>query len=419
VHCLRFLRDAFRTRPDTIDFIPELAGYIKERLRSDGDLLAAKIAMEAGGLLPEEDAEPVLVQALQMRNPWVSETALHACRHLKRVGRNLDRGLFYYLRSIPLREFLHRNREIIFSLSLSDAFRGLRRYCILRSIDNRAFLVALVFLVFTSPVLAMAFTCVALFFISAPSGSALQKRFPWQTLWRAYFGSLIVGLSLSTLSGGPKTPGRWIRLLFPAPAQFEHKWPGIRRVLLPGVGLAHGSTVAYAVIIYLAVGVAVIPWVDVAFMFQRARWHVLFSLGTLKRLALVSATGTVVLVLIASLIAWLDPWLETHPLIEWIFFTFIIGFPVLANATRLTWLSYKDRRHLQNVTRSTALTRQLIAADFLQFRTPWYRTRYVEWLRNLQIQPLGGWNGSRPNIGNDVASTMLAQLDERWLAMES
>ncbi len=97
VHCLRFLRDAFRTRGDCIKFAPNLARYIDERIEPKGDLLAAKIALEAIGLLPTSQAEPILVKAFKMGNQWISETALHSCRHLKRIGANLDRRLFLLL----------------------------------------------------------------------------------------------------------------------------------------------------------------------------------------------------------------------------------------------------------------------------------------------------------------------------------
>lgn len=152
VHCLRFLRDAFRTRTECINFIGELALHIQERIEPKGDLLAAKIALEAVGLLPNRLAEPILVKAFETGNAWISETALHACRHLKRIGPKLDRGLFFYLRSIPFQEFLARDREIVFSLSLSDAFRRLRQYCRLRTYDNKALVLALLLsLVIFSP----------------------------------------------------------------------------------------------------------------------------------------------------------------------------------------------------------------------------------------------------------------------------
>jgi hypothetical protein len=61
VHCLRFLRDAFRTREDCLQgFVSEFAAFIRERAKADGDLLSAKLALETTGLLPEKGAESIL-----------------------------------------------------------------------------------------------------------------------------------------------------------------------------------------------------------------------------------------------------------------------------------------------------------------------------------------------------------------------
>ena len=79
--------------------------------------------------------------------------------------------------------------------------------------------------------------------------------------------------------------------------------------------------------------------------------------------------------------------------------------------------AWKDRERLHRSKQATATSRTAIAADF-QFQTSWYRMKYVLWLRDSQVQPLGPWPDGRPNNG-DNASTLLAQLDERWLGLES
>jgi len=97
VHCLRFLRDAFRSRPECLNFLLDLATYIDEKLRPGGDLLSAKLALEATGLLPERMAEPILIKAFQTQDSWISETALHACRHMKGISSQLEERLTLYI----------------------------------------------------------------------------------------------------------------------------------------------------------------------------------------------------------------------------------------------------------------------------------------------------------------------------------
>jgi len=411
VHCLRFLRDAFRARPEAMAFVVELAEYINERLQPAGDLLAAKIALEATGLLPEGEAEPILVKALQMGNDWISETALHSCRHLKKVGPKLDRGLFAYLRSIPIREFLHRNREIVFSLSLSDAFRSLRRYCVFRSIDNRIFVAIIIFCCVLSPVVGIG-SVLTFVTASAIIKSAEGNRFfsrlsrssrDFQNLVRFELALGFAVLSLNVWGEGD--------LIEASPS-------GLGNLLAPGLRFAFGLHRSYVAAVFLLIGLALVPVVDLSFLFLRIPWRDLLSLKTLK---MIPATAVLIAggIGLVKVVEPIGPWVNVHGLVLVIALLFLVGVPILFLTLRFWRNCYIDRRLLRQAIRSTAITRKSIAIDFLRFKTRRSRIRYVEWLRDAQIQPVGDWIGSRPNVGSDAASTMLAQLDERWLAIEA
>jgi hypothetical protein len=104
-----------------------------------------------------------------------------------------------------------------------------------------------------------------------------------------------------------------------------------------------------------------------------------------------------------------------------------IGFKILISAVTLYSLYngigllsvvWKDRRLLKEITNTTNVDRVIIATNFTRFKTGWYRLQYVEWLRDVQIRPKGAWPDKRPFIRYDVASTLLAQLDERWLGLD-
>lgn len=428
VHCLRFLRDAFRTRPESIGFVRELANYIRERLQPGGDLLAAKIALEATGLLPEHSAEPILVKALQMGNAWISETALHACRHLKQIGAKLDQSLFTYLRSIPIREFLHRHREIVFSLSLSDAFRGLHRYCLLRSVDNRIFVAGIVMFVLTAPLAGIPF--VLLWIVS---GSMLHQNlrhgsFPRhffrirQLVLRGYCASMVIGLSLPVWIDPRRTPRPTSTGLSAALARLFPPSPllnaGLAHFLLPGLRFAHGPRLGYIAAVYTLIGLALTPCLDLTFVFLRFPWCRLLTPKRLISTALIITFGLASSIAISRLLVVISPWCERHWLILLILFCSLILLATLPPSLRFLWHCYRDHGNLQEATRSTALTRATIAIDLSRFHTQWYRMRYIEWLRDAQVQPVGSWISARPNIANDMASTMLAQLDERWLTIE-
>ncbi len=77
-----------------------------------------------------------------------------------------------------------------------------------------------------------------------------------------------------------------------------------------------------------------------------------------------------------------------------------------------------DRSRFKAATLSIALNRTIIAADFGKFKTAWFRRHYVGWLKNLPVGPHGDWPNGRPYLRNDNASTLLAQIDERWLGLD-
>ncbi len=409
VHCLRFLRDAFRTRADCIRFIPELAGYINRRIEPHGDLLSAKIALEAIGLLPEGRAEPLLIRALEMENPWISETALHSCRHLKRLGPILSRRLFLYLRSIPIGNFLRRYREIVFSLSLSDAFSGLHRYCTLRTYDSMLVVAAITVCIIASPVLAVAFAAgYAIFnFVSVKAATEFFARMFAATLIGSTLGEALI----------PKWNEPFRNALFPHSPVFSSPL-ALKELIIPGFFIAHGHFLTYAVFLYLGIAFALAPCLDGALSF----YYLICRRGALtKRLArfLIASAISLILGLIgARIIDLIMPWIRGHWLVLSALPIFLLIAWLLIDAIPALIGTLRDRNRLRVSTRSVALTREAIAADFLGFRTGWYRLKYVEWLRDAQVQPVGAWPSARPNVRDD-GSTLLAQLEEHWLGLDA
>jgi NACHT domain len=396
-HCLRFLRDAFRTRPDSLAFLPHLADYIAEKIQPRGDLLAAKLALEATGLLPEPLAEPILVQALEMDNQWLGETALRACRHQKRIGKELEGRLQEYLQGIAVQDFLRRYKEITFSLSLSDAFLRLRRYCALRSADNRILVVTAGFCAAMSPTL-VAVAGIPYFLLSPLTGSPRTMHRLWTRRNVYLLARLQIGATLVIAA---------VSRLFPQ----AHHVVGWRRLLNP-IEMVHGSALIYVIGIYVIIGLAIAPLLDISLVLQRFRWRSIDPAPLGITVAFMAFIGGVVY--LASKLALRFQKYATYAL-TLIFGAF--GSYLLLKALPLLLQIRGDREHLRKSQQAAAISRASIAGDFGQFQTTWYRTKYVLWLRDSQAQPIGPWPNGRPNTGDD-ASTLLAQLDERWLGLE-
>ena len=424
VHCLRFLRDAFRTRPECLRFIPDLARYIDEKLSPEGDLLSAKLALETTGLLPEELAEPILVKAFEMGNLWISETALHACRHMKRISTRLEEELAEYLGSIGVLEFLARYKELAFSLSLSDGFRATKRDCQIRIIDSRAFVCGLVSVAVGAPLL---FVGLGSYYLLMSLQRVANRRPTSRTRPMLFFrrrmiiamvrlqaGMMIIMLAFTHRFGGPHS------------VMNPHKHSliptfvaGINAGIEPGFLLVRHSQAFLLVIIYVGIGLLLIPWFEVVVVGRlvlRSMWSAEFWKGVplLLRKALLAVVAY-------GLVMGGGLWVaQRFSRFESILFI-VLGSILLAGFgftfAIVTWRLWRDRKRYIEITRATVFSRASIAKDLSQLQSHRYRDKYVQWLRDTQVQPQGEWPDGRPNSG-DVASTVLAQLDERWLGLE-
>jgi hypothetical protein len=401
VHCLRFLRDAFRTRPDCVDFEEQLSTFITNHLNRGTDLLAAKLALEATGLLSENTVETPLIAALTLENSWISATALRACRHLKRIGSDLEHRLQHYVRNIDSSEFLRRYREISFSLSLSDAFSRLETYCRIRVIQERMFLVGWAASVLVAPVLALLLLLLQEIRKLVPE----RRRFWWRVMTSGYFSlTLLLYLFIKVTRRDFGYAHHHATLLADLNAN----------PLIPLMAFAHGTARSLVLAVSAALAIVCSPWLDLFDFARRVKWR-----GVLKYVS-----EPRVWIVLASMAAfWAAIWGIEHiwkraaAMISYaVWSLMIVG--AASWAVRHSLRLLRDRRVFQRATRTAHSDRTVIAENFFQFETGRYRRSYVEWLRDGVVNPQGEWPKSRPNVDDDEASTMLAQLDERWLGLD-
>ncbi|MCP4113613.1 MAG: hypothetical protein GY749_50160 [Desulfobacteraceae bacterium] len=97
--------------------LSELVLHVLEK----GDILTSKIAVETLSLLDPSDRTQGIKLAFQRKIPWISETALRACRHLSNLEKEAVHSIRGYVRTIPTLEFLKSFRDLYFSFSLSES----------------------------------------------------------------------------------------------------------------------------------------------------------------------------------------------------------------------------------------------------------------------------------------------------------
>ncbi|NES20534.1 MAG: hypothetical protein F6K41_16780 [Symploca sp. SIO3E6] len=165
IHCLRFIREAFRARVDCLeDFRGDLATFIKDILQQeDQNILLQKIAVEAVGVLRDEDIDAAITQAIAIGDPWINETALRACRHLPKISDDLRKAIINYIDSLGFRVLFHKKDNLLFSLKLSNSFNEVRNFLQWRIIDAYSYAIRFTICFALNPIATLLMTAIISF----------------------------------------------------------------------------------------------------------------------------------------------------------------------------------------------------------------------------------------------------------------
>ena len=123
IHCMRFLRDAFKGRPSCIDdFKSDLASFILSQLEIGSNINSAKLSLESISLLDEESRNIAIINALKLNIQWFEETALKSCRYISSINRDLKSFLLIYIYQANILFFIVSYYDLKYAFSLSDSF---------------------------------------------------------------------------------------------------------------------------------------------------------------------------------------------------------------------------------------------------------------------------------------------------------
>ena len=126
VHCLRFLRDAFVSRPASLAHFADELSFAILKILGNPDILAAKIAAEALPLLSPEAQSKGIITALERDIPWISDTALLASRNLPKPDKKTTQLILRYLRQKSTIQFLRSFQNLDFTFALSEMMHSQR-----------------------------------------------------------------------------------------------------------------------------------------------------------------------------------------------------------------------------------------------------------------------------------------------------
>jgi hypothetical protein len=137
LHCLRFIRDAFKTRKECIvNFKDELSEYIIAQLNDTTNIITTKIAVELISLLNEDSINKGLLKAFSLQNEWIDEISIKSCRHISHPADELVRNINFSIARYDSITFIKRYKDLEFSFSLSDAFIDTKRFLFLKLFES-------------------------------------------------------------------------------------------------------------------------------------------------------------------------------------------------------------------------------------------------------------------------------------------
>lgn len=422
LHALRFLSEAFRSRQEClINFRHKLAKFIIRQTESKSNLLVVKLAVEAAGLLQDSDWNQTIINSLEIKNAWVSSTALRASRLLRELDGDLEDQLRRFIDSSTNESFLKQYNGLRFSFSLSESFENLHNYCRIKKISIllTAF-VYLLWLFFIPPLVLLLyyFVLINYIFLQLDSPHTFFKKFFRTT---SSFSMMVSWLPHGVL-------GLLILIVSSFFVLYE------TYISSSGIQIAESNIFCYGLIgfstcfSYLAFVsfFLLIPWHTVAYYYKKSKHKREFkhrsnnkkSADSISTSVAILGGASIGLVLLGGVL-----WIINYAFSRisstgqtWIIgiLSFVGALFVLSLFISSAWYRFSDNQRLKSIKIGLKLERKDLVDHFDSFRTPKGRLNYIYMIQDKRVDVIGEWPSLHPPNHFDEASTLLAQLEEKW-----
>lgn len=440
LHSLRFLIEAFRGRRTALkSFQDELGEQVLNFATEENDLVTTKHAVEAIGLLSDSHAQPVLIAALRKSNEWISQTALRACRYLSRLDSDAKDMLIDYIWSISTIDLLKRNRELSFSLEAAEIYKPIARELNKRTRESKRVIFLSCLLTLCAPPLIGISIVVYLYnLISVVLIEGLMRGIkPLPKIKSRLFELISNMINVNTVHGVFDHFLVYYRIMsvlflpvvitillsnkrdLAGVISFVNEYTLDRflpnTLYIEGIGLGPFSVMAAVALTLMFPG--------------RRLWIAVRGLMNveLKEVLTVAFSIIIVGILFFSInelvIKILPVWFKEMFMVLVVVLVGVLFFWVVVLKIK-SW--FEDKKLLKELTRVFTPERLIIGQHFSSFKTKTGRLKYSRWVEisaNDHLPVLGDPKNSwpenvRPNVANDEASTLLAQLDVRWLKLD-
>jgi len=449
IHCLRFIREAFRARINCIeDFRVNLAVFIKNILQQENqNILLQKIAVEAVGVLRDEDIDVAITRAIAIGDPWINETALRACRHLPRISDELKNAIIDYIDSFGLRVLFYKKDDLLFSLSLSDGFNEVKKFLRWRIIDIYSFAIGFTICFVLNPLVTL--LIVVIFYLILVIFDKIDIE------------AKKIFLQKPRLTLGITTVSAQIFIIFLFVINLENiflysysLWIYLKPLYYLGILLL--LPIYYIPCYFIPLmkktfsrffdlnfSIFIKKTLQIILTFTEKPLQIIYKIITqllfVLALLVLSLLFIFIIVLIMSLFIYvvnillifiddnlLGGFFQKYAnvlspnillLTGIIFLSIVATFYLLVITVSIITSYIHDWNRFRKLVRNEHLTRDDIEQQLKVYKTRWGRREYVNFLWNQNIRPTGNWATNLPNY-KDEASSLLARLEEKWLGLD-
>lgn len=431
IHCLRFLIDAFCSRRSVVlPFENELSEFVMEHVSKGESLILAKICLEATGLLSESKAAPILTVAIVGSDGWLQETAFRSCRHLPKMESKLEGSISNYVLNISDFSFWSSRKNILLSLSLSDALRNVYRASRIRlaniKISMVAFVVALLVapkLIFATFVYSILISSMLRFFDPRDSVFAilsLSKAWAGKVRRLKVYNSLVgknffdVSIIMFRLFGSSTL------IIVGATGLFRDSEKIDKLICVYGGCESYKMAL---VTLCLVLGLMLIDWV---LLFRSAEKVIKAFAKSLSLMAiplLIGGLGVfgVMLLFLYYLFDFFSQYEITYLVVKVlaVMGVAISGLLIARKAAVVMFRCVKDFLKIKGWELGGKITRLEVSELFMALLTDYGRLRLVRKLEVERVDVTGEWPISfKLSVGRGESISALARLEERWLKLD-
>ena len=440
INALYFMAEAFRNRRSAIeDFRAAFEQLVQEYLTERTDLVVLFALTESMVLFEQMQLQGMVVKVFRLKNRWLNDVVIENCRVINRLSGEIESQFVKYVLRMDIRTFWERFWNMQFSLSVSKNFRYVRIV---------HFGLALLELVLGLSSVAVLATVVIL---SVQSLQGIKGIKAITDLFVSYDGWLFVAFVVYNI----QRPSILLLLVWIMVSVFcicknvhVSRPSSLLIKLIQKLKLSGAYAVAYYAIPFL-IGVIIIctntgaAWAQTATdllcaLCTIALFGVIFVIEFhefrefLKRISWrkfwMSLKNFVAFLLVVNVIAfaigliigliidrldlpgWLD-WSTWLPILL-ILLVSIVGI-YLIGALLFHLVNYFfDTLRLKKQPNIIHLSRKELANNILKFKYAGNKFKYVELLRDRNIELTGHWpNNVRPKFNDDKLDYSLAKLD--------